>query len=63
MMSDKEGSDKDNYEYFWRTEEFSLLNLKVNYMELRGLVAKAFNRWSRARPFMEKNQRSFKYIK
>ena len=28
MMSDKEGSDKDNYEYFWRTEEFSLLNLE-----------------------------------
>lgn len=60
MMSDKEGSDKDNYEYFWRTEEFSLLNLEGQlHGDLRGLVAKAFlNRQvQELRPFMEKKSK------
>ncbi|GIR94609.1 MAG: hypothetical protein CM15mP96_2670 [Gammaproteobacteria bacterium] len=66
MMSDKEGSDKDNYEYFWRTKEFSLLNLEGQlHGDLRGLVAKAFlNRQvQELRPFMEKIKGAFKYIK
>ncbi len=44
------------YDYFWKTEEFNLLNLEGNiHDELRGLVAKAFlNRQvQELRPFME----------
>ncbi|MFL2689147.1 MAG: cytochrome P450 [Candidatus Actinomarina sp.] len=46
-----------NYHYFWKTEEFNLLNLEGNiHDELRGLVAKAFlNRQvQELKPFMEK---------
>ncbi len=45
-----------DYDYFWKTEEFNLLNLEGNiHDELRGLVAKAFlNRQvQELRPFME----------
>ena len=45
------------YEYFWRTEEFSLLNLEGQlHGDLRNLVAKAFSnrQVQELRPFMEK---------
>ena len=46
----------ENYPYFWRTEEFSLLNLEGQlHGDLRGLVAKAFStrQVQELRPFME----------
>ena len=49
--------DKKDYEFFWRTEEFNLLNLEGTiHSELRGLVAKAFSnrQVQELRPFMEK---------
>ena len=48
--------NKRDYEYFWKTEEFNLLNLEGEiHSDLRGLVAKAFsNREVQdLRPFME----------
>ena len=45
-----------DYDYFWKTEEFNLLNLEGNiHDELRGLVAKAFlnKQVQELRPFME----------
>lgn len=45
-----------NYPYFWKTEEFSLLNLEGQlHGDLRGLVAKAFStrQVQELRPFME----------
>jgi unspecific monooxygenase len=46
----------ENYPYFWKTEEFSLLNLEGQlHGDLRGLVAKAFStrQVQELRPFME----------
>ena len=54
--SDKKLINPKDYDYFWKTEEFNLLNLEGNiHDELRGLVAKAFlNRQvQELRPFME----------
>ena len=54
--SDKKLINPRDYDYFWKTEEFNLLNLEGNiHDELRGLVAKAFlNRQvQELRPFME----------
>tara|TARA_B100000683_G_scaffold8207_1_gene8954 strand:+ start:557 stop:1762 length:1206 start_codon:yes stop_codon:yes gene_type:complete len=51
---------RNNYQYWWKTEEFSLLNLEGEiHDELRGLVAKAFlNRQvQELRPFMEKKSK------
>ena len=55
--ADKKLLNKKEYEYFWKTEEFNLLNLEGEiHSDLRGLVAKAFsNREVQdLRPFMEK---------
>ena len=49
--------NKKDYEFFWKTEEFNLLNLEGTiHSELRGLVAKAFSnrQVQELRPFMEK---------
>ena len=59
--NDYEGSessiiDPKEYEYFWKTEEFSLLNLEGQlHGDLRNLVAKAFSnrQVQELRPFME----------
>ena len=59
--NDIEGSessiiDPKEYEYFWKTEEFSLLNLEGQlHGDLRNLVAKAFSnrQVQELRPFME----------
>ncbi len=54
--SDEKLINPKDYDYFWKTEEFNLLNLEGNiHDELRGLVAKAFlNRQvQELRPFME----------
>ncbi len=54
--SDEKLINPQDYDYFWKTEEFNLLNLEGNiHDELRGLVAKAFlNRQvQELRPFME----------
>ena len=59
---DLEGSESlivnpKEYEYFWKTEEFSLLNLEGQlHGDLRNLVAKAFSnrQVQELRPFMEK---------
>lgn len=54
--SDEKLINPRDYDYFWKTEEFNLLNLEGNiHDELRGLVAKAFlNRQvQELRPFME----------
>lgn len=48
--------DPKEYEYFWKTEEFSLLNLEGQlHGDLRSLVAKAFSnrQVQELRPFME----------
>ena len=55
--ADEKLLNKKDYEYFWKTEEFNLLNLEGEiHSDLRGLVAKAFsNREVQdLRPFMEK---------
>ena len=55
--SDEKVSQREEYQYFWRTEEFSLLNLEGQlHGDLRGLVAKAFSnrQVQELRPFMEK---------
>ena len=49
--------NEEEHEYFWRTENFSLLNLEGQlHSDLRGLVAKAFSnrQVQELRPFMEK---------
>jgi len=54
--SDENLINPRDYDYFWKTEEFNLLNLEGSiHDELRGLVAKAFlNRQvQELRPFME----------
>ena len=59
--NDSEGSESSiinpkEYEYFWKTEEFSLLNLEGQlHGDLRNLVAKAFSnrQVQELRPFME----------
>ena len=54
--SDENLINPKDYDYFWKTEEFNLLNLEGSiHDELRGLVAKAFlNRQvQELRPFME----------
>ena len=54
--ADEKLLNKRDYEYFWKTEEFNLLNLEGEiHSDLRGLVAKAFsNREVQdLRPFME----------
>ena len=64
--NDLEGSessiiDPREYEYFWKTEEFSLLNLEGQlHGDLRNLVAKAFSnrQVQELRPFMEKKSSS-----
>ena len=63
---DLEGSessiiDPKEYEYFWKTEEFSLLNLEGQlHGDLRNLVAKAFSnrQVQELRPFMENKSSS-----
>jgi len=52
----KTNESEKNYPYFWKTEEFSLLNLEGQlHGDLRGLVAKAFStrQVQELRPFME----------
>jgi len=52
--------NKKDYEFFWRTEEFNLLNLEGTiHSELRGLVAKAFSnrQVQELRPFMERKSK------
>ena len=52
----KTNESAENYPYFWKTEEFSLLNLEGQlHGDLRGLVAKAFStrQVQELRPFME----------
>ena len=64
--NDYEGSessiiDPKEYEYFWKTEEFSLLNLEGQlHGDLRNLVAKAFSnrQVQELRPFMENKSSS-----
>ena len=64
--NDLEGSessiiDPKEYEYFWKTEEFSLLNLEGQlHGDLRNLVAKAFSnrQVQELRPFMENKSSS-----
>ena len=64
--NDLEGSessiiDPKEYEYFWKTEEFSLLNLEGQlHGDLRNLVAKAFSnrQVQELRPFMESKSSS-----
>lgn len=49
--------NEEEHEYFWKTENFSLLNLEGQlHSDLRGLVAKAFSnrQVQELRPFMEK---------
>ena len=53
--------DPKEYEYFWKTEEFSLLNLEGQlHGDLRNLVAKAFSnrQVQELRPFMENKSSS-----
>jgi len=53
--------NKKDYEFFWKTEEFNLLNLEGTiHSELRGLVAKAFSnrQVQELRPFMENKSSS-----
>ena len=53
----KRSEKYENYDYFWKSEEFSLLNLEGElHKELRGLVAKAFlpRAVQKLVPFMEK---------
>ena len=60
--SDEKVSQREEYQYFWRTEEFSLLNLEGQlHGDLRGLVAKAFSnrQVQELRPFMEKSLTNF----
>ena len=64
--NDLEGSkssiiDPKEYEYFWKTEEFSLLDLEGQlHGDLRNLVAKAFSnrQVQELRPFMENKSSS-----
>ena len=52
----RSNESSENYPYFWKTEEFSLLNLEGQlHGDLRGLVAKAFStrQVQELRPFME----------
>ena len=52
----RSNESSENYHYFWKTEEFSLLNLEGQlHGDLRGLVAKAFStrQVQELRPFME----------
>ena len=52
----RSNESSENYPYFWKTEEFSLLNLEGQlHVDLRGLVAKAFStrQVQELRPFME----------
>ena len=52
----RSNESSENYPYFWKTEEFSLLNLEGKlHGDLRGLVAKAFStrQVQELRPFME----------
>jgi unspecific monooxygenase len=52
--------NKKDYEFFWKTEEFNLLNLEgIIHSELRGLVAKAFSnrQVQELRPFMERKSK------
>ena len=52
--------NKKDYEFFWKTEEFNLLNLEGTiHSELRGLVAKAFSnrQVQELRPFMERKSK------
>ena len=64
--NDLEGSessiiDPKEYEYFWKTEEFSLLNLEGQlHGDLRNLVAKAFSnrQVQELKPFMENKSSS-----
>ena len=64
--NDLEGSESSiiapkEYEYFWKTEEFSLLNLEGQlHGDLRNLVAKAFSnrQVQELRPFMENKSSS-----
>jgi unspecific monooxygenase len=52
----RSNESSENYPYFWKTEEFSLLNLEGHlHGDLRGLVAKAFStrQVQELRPFME----------
>jgi cytochrome P450 len=52
----RSNESSENYPYFWKTEEFSLLNLEGQlHGDLRGLVAKAFSTRQvlELRPFME----------
>ena len=66
LPNDLEGSessiiDPKEYEYFWKTEEFSLLNLEGQlHGDLRNLVAKAFSnrQVQELRPFMENKSSS-----
>ena len=60
--SQKDGAiiNKKDYEFFWKTEEFNLLNLEgAIHSELRGLVAKAFSnrQVQELRPFMERKSK------
>ena len=60
QKKDKAMVNKQDYEFFWRTEEFNLLNLEGSiHSELRGLVAKAFSnrQVQELRPFMEKKSK------
>lgn len=53
----KRSEKYEDYDYFWKSEEFSLLNLEGElHKELRGLVAKAFlpRAVQKLVPFMEK---------
>ena len=60
QKKDRAMVNKQDYEFFWRTEEFNLLNLEGSiHSELRGLVAKAFSnrQVQELRPFMEKKSK------
>ena len=53
----KRSEKYESYDYFWKSEQFSLLNLEGElHKELRGLVAKAFlpRAVQKLVPFMEK---------
>ena len=56
----KRSEKYESYDYFWKSEQFSLLNLEGSmHKELRGLVAKAFLPRSVQKlvPFMEKKSK------
>ncbi|MBC8480393.1 MAG: cytochrome P450 [Actinobacteria bacterium] len=56
----KRSEKYESYDYFWKSEQFSLLNLEgTMHKELRGLVAKAFLPRSVQKlvPFMEKKSK------